>query len=142
MKFIQILGHPIVLASSFCLLLISGEHLGGFYLLYILLGLPFFAAHSLLGAMAIVFVLLRTNAKLLKKNSISVTTSLTGAALMVSSIVVFFYSDKTGYNEGTFHQTVPILSFILFAFLLLCYLTRLFWQQNVPINKNGKVLKA
>ena len=41
MKKIKIITHPVTLILCFFLILISGEHLGGFYLLYILLGLLF-----------------------------------------------------------------------------------------------------
>jgi hypothetical protein len=37
MKAYQIITHPYTLIASFCLILISGQHWGGFYLLYLLL---------------------------------------------------------------------------------------------------------
>lgn len=48
MKMIKLFTHPVVIIIAFLLILINGEHLGGFYLLYILLGLPHGAVHSLL----------------------------------------------------------------------------------------------
>ena len=60
MKMIKLFTHPVVIIIAFLLILISGEHLGGFYLLYILLGLSHGAVHSLLAidGMAYCFLLI------------------------------------------------------------------------------------
>ena len=56
MKTFNILTHPLLLITSFLFILISGEHLGGFYLMYILIALPHGGIHSLLALTGIVLL--------------------------------------------------------------------------------------
>ena len=46
------------LITSFLLIIISGEHLGGFYALYLLLALFYGGIHSLLGLSGIVLLII------------------------------------------------------------------------------------
>src|SRR5258708_4544298 len=118
MKAIKVVTHPALLISSFCLILISGEHFGGFYLLYLLLALPHGSIHALLAVAGIVLLLMNK-----KKNSsfqrykIQQLLYIAGAACQVLSLYLFFHNDNKGYNLGTFEQWVPLISLALFALL-------------------------
>ena len=61
MKAIQIITHPVTLIVSFLFILISGEHWGGFYILYLLLALPHGGLHALFGVMGIVMLVIALN---------------------------------------------------------------------------------
>lgn len=58
MKTIKFIGHPISLMIIFMLLIIEGDHFGGFYLLYILMALPHAAGYALLAVAGIASLLL------------------------------------------------------------------------------------
>lgn len=122
MKLLSFISHPVTLISSFSIIMISGEHLGGFYALYILLGLYGAAVHSLLGV-AGVAILLISYYKFKRKNQylIEPLLNLIGLVLLILSLYLFFYNDKSHYNYGTFYQTVPLISLSLFGLLALCF---------------------
>ena len=124
MKALNIATHPVLLIVSFLFILISGEHLGGFYALYILLALPHAWLHSILGVSGILILVIsfkiNRNRRIVSNNIINII----GAILQALSIVVFFYADKEGYNYGTFYQTVPIISLVLFGLLTLLFITK------------------
>lgn len=124
MKALKIISHPYTLIISFLMIIISGEHLGGFYALYLLLALFYGGIHSLLGVSGIVLLIIARNLKGRAQNSFSNILNIGGGLFMVLSIIVFFYMDKDGYNYGTFHQTVPIISLVLFCLIALVFLVR------------------
>src|SRR5215203_641622 len=99
MKALKIITHPYTLIISFCLIIISGEHLGGFYALYLLLALYYGGIHSLLGLAAIILLIVGRNIKSRSKEKWLLTLlNLGGAVFMIFSLLVFFYRDKEGYN--------------------------------------------
>jgi hypothetical protein len=121
MKLIKLIGHPVTVVCMFCLLLISGKSIGGFYLLYILLGLPHGALHAILAVTGITLMvtgykLPNQSAKILKP-----VLYFLSLALMVVALTTFFANSK-GYNDSTFHQTVPLGTFVLFGVCVLCNL--------------------
>ena len=124
MKIIKQLIHPYLLIVSFFVIFISGEHLGGFYLLYLLLALPHGGIHSLLGLFGVVFLSL--GHKKLKKSKADVfgnIINILGVIAMVVSIFLFFYNDVAHYNYGTFNEpasliTLAIFGLIAFGFLI------------------------
>ncbi|HEV7333125.1 MAG TPA: hypothetical protein VGN63_18970 [Flavisolibacter sp.] len=126
MKLLHILGHPVVVITLFCLLLVSGEHFGGVYLLYILLALPHGALHALLAIGGVLLVLSGYQLRSGKRRVLSFVVSVMGLLLMLSSLVVFFGNDKEGYNRATFSQGIPLVSYILFGISMLCYVVILF----------------
>jgi hypothetical protein len=105
--------------------MISGEHLGGFYALYILLGLFAGAVHSLL-AVAGIIILLVSYHRFRNKNTLSQTLNVAGVLLLFSSIYYFFWNDKQHYNWGSFEQTVPVLTMIVTSLVAVCFLSRTF----------------
>lgn len=123
MKAIKIITHPLTLIICFLFVLISGEHLGGFYLLYILLGLPHGATHSLL-AVAGVAILLFSHYKYKREfqNWIEPCLNIIGVLLLGLSLFLFFFKDRNQYNHATFYQTVPQLILGLFAILIVSFL--------------------
>ena len=138
MKLIKALLHPYILIASFCAILISGEHLGGFYLLYLLLALPSGGWHAILGFAGIGLLVFGTAGKaFLKSDRIQAVFNLVGVCMLISSLVMFFYKDVQGYNYGTFYQTVPLISLIIFSLLSIGFIVKqiihLFPIKNDPI---------
>lgn len=125
MRVIKIVTNPYTLIISFFMILINGEHLGGFYLLYLLLALPIGAIHSLL-ALTGVGLLLFVYHKYQRKNLQTVESilNLAGMLFLFSSLSFFFINDKEHYNYGTFHQKIPLITLILFGFIALCFLLK------------------
>ncbi|MBC7886653.1 MAG: hypothetical protein H7Z13_02105 [Ferruginibacter sp.] len=123
MKLIKIISHPATLIICFLLVLISGQHLGGFYLLYILLGLPHGAVHSILGVMG-VGILLFSHYKYKRAfiYMIEPLLNIAGVILLGLSLFLFFYNDRSQYNYSTFYETLPQISMVLFAFLIASFL--------------------
>lgn len=139
MKVIKFLANPGLIALVFCFLLISGKAMGGVYLLYLILGLPHGAVHSLLGVAAIIFLCLTISTSE-KGNGIflKIFFQIAGISLAILSIVSFFYLDRSGYNLGTFEQTVPIMSFTILAICIVAFLIHSIWK----IRRNQRNLES
>ncbi len=120
MKVIKILTHPYTVIISFFIILINGEGWGGFFLLYLLFGLPYAAIHSLLALMGI-GLLLFSNQKYKRKKEYMIEglMEILGVLLLLLSLFLFFYNDKQHYNYGTFYQLVPVITLILFSIIAL-----------------------
>jgi hypothetical protein len=123
MKALNFFTHPIILIVSFLIIMISGEHFGGFYALYILLALPHGGPHSVLALLGIMLLIL-SNATNNKRGLTRNLLNVFGAILLVLSVIVFFYTDKEGYNYRTFYQTIPVITLLLFCFLTLLFLIK------------------
>jgi cytochrome bd-type quinol oxidase subunit 2 len=118
MKLIKIITHPALLISSFCLIIISGEHWGGFYLLYLLLALPHGGIHAMIAVAGIILLLLnKRKHSSFRRYKIQQILYITGAICLVLSLYLFFHNDPKGYNLGTFEQWVPLISLALFGLL-------------------------
>lgn len=123
MKAIKIITHPVLLILSFLFVLISGQHLGGFYLLYLLLALPHGGIHSLI-AVAGILLLVLTYIKFRRENKfiIEAILNIVGSGFLVLSLVLFFYRDQQGNNSATFEQLVPQITLILFGVLTFAFI--------------------
>ena len=125
MKIIKIITHPFSLIATFLLVLISGEHLGGFYLLYVLLGLPYGAVHSLLAIIGIGILLFSYyKYKMSYQKSLEPILNIGGSLLLMLSLYLFFRNDDERYNYSTFQQTVPLITLIILSIFLLTFLIR------------------
>jgi hypothetical protein len=127
MKNFKIITHPATIIVCFLLVLISGENWGGFFLMYILLGLPHGAIHSILAVTGI-GILLFSYLKY-KMQFIYMAESVLnifGALLLFLSLFLFFYRDKDNYNIATFYQTVPLIIMSVFGLLLVIFLANNF----------------
>jgi TRAP-type uncharacterized transport system fused permease subunit len=124
MKVFKILSHPYTLIICFLMILISGEHLGGFYILYLLLALPHGAIHSIL-ALAGIGVLLFTFYRFQRKkvHRAEILLNVLGLALLFLSIYLFFANDKQHYNFGTFEQVVPVSTLFFTGVIATLFLT-------------------
>lgn len=121
MKIFKFISHPYTLIICFLLIMISGESFGGFYALYILLGLFYGAIHSLL-ALAGIIVLLVSYHRFKIKNARAQILNLAGVLLLFSSVGYFFWQDKQHYNWGSFEQTVPVVTMTITVFVATCFL--------------------
>lgn len=103
----------------FLLILISGEHFGGFYLLYLIMGLPFGAAHSFIALAGLTLLFL--GYKLFRKrlHPLKPALYLSGDTLLIVALTTFFLKSE-GYNNSTFEQVIPLFSMGLFALCLIC----------------------
>lgn len=127
MKILQFITHPIFLIFYFMFILISGEHLGGFYLLYILLALPHGGIHAIFAFLGIGILVLNYNKyKNRFNNLIEPFLNIIGALLLIISLFSFFYNDVDRYNYGTFYETVPLVILILFIMVILMFLIKNF----------------
>ena len=138
MKWLNILTHPVLVLTFFCLILINGENIGGFYLLYILLALPHAGAHALL-ALAGVALLLFSYGKYkgASKYLIEPLLNVVGVFLLYLSLWLFFFKTWE-YNDGTFRQVIPVASILLFVLISLSFLFRSIgrFAKSEPSNPN------
>ena len=131
MRVFKILSHPYTLISCFLFMLISGQHLGGFYVLYLLLALPHGGIHSLLAVAGIGILLLNYHLLRGKQNKIvSKSLDVLGLILLVGSLLYFFLNDTQHYNWGTFDQGLPMFTICLTSFIGLCFLVGILWNQS------------
>ena len=132
----NIITHPYIVIISFFIIMISGQHLGGFYLLYLLLALPHGGVHSLLALLGIVLLLISYNKYKRKKiYLIESIINMVAIILLILSLFSFFYNDKEHYNFGTFYQIVPQITLVIFSIVALTFLL-----DNVLVkNKKFKV---
>lgn len=123
MKLLTILTHPVLVICSFLLILISGQHFGGFYLLYLLMALPHGGFHAILALIGIGLLLL-SYAKYNRENKflIEPLLNVTGVVCLFFSLNIFFFRSNS-YNDGSFHQAIPLLTLILFLVLSLGFLS-------------------
>lgn len=122
MKLVKIFSHPIVVIALFCLTLVSGKHLGGVYLLYLLMAIPHGASYAMLAIAGIVLLLFGYYKKNRKPTAwVPLLMGLAGISCMVGSLYLFF-QNSWEYNADTFSQPVPIFSYILFGLAALGYL--------------------
>ena len=120
-----IITHPLTLVISFLFIMIVGQHLGGFYMLYILLALPHLGIHAVLAVLGI--MILMVNNYMLHKPSAYVTIPLLNviAALMLPlSLFLFFYLDYGHYNDGTFELVVPLTLIGIFIVLTIIFILK------------------
>lgn len=126
MKIIKILGHPIVLVTIFLLLIIEGAHFGGFYLLYLLLAIPHGATYAIMAIAGIILIVIAKGFITNNSNKLRAVLYLLGLLIMNASLVLFFSrNEKTG-NMETFQGGVPLVSFIIFGLIMLCFLINIF----------------
>ena len=116
-QLLSFLLHPLFLVLLFCCVIISGQSIGGFYIWYIMLGLPHGVLHSILGLTGIILVLTGT----IKKSSI---LYLAGPLLMVASLMRFFLQPGGSYNYQTFYQPIPLLLLIFFGTVSLTFIVQ------------------
>jgi hypothetical protein len=122
MKTIHLLSHPVTILLSFMLILVSGEQMGGFYLLYLLMALPHGGIHALL-AVAGTLMLLLSYSKYQRQHKylIEPVLNILGTGCLFFSLYLFFIRSH-GYNNATFEQTMPLLTLGLFAVLSILFL--------------------
>ncbi len=117
MKTLKALSHPFLVITSFLLVLISGEHFGGFYAIYLLMALPHGGGHAILGLLGILLLIFGYyRYKRAYKYLIEPLINVAGIGCLAFSFVLFFLRDK-GYNDATFEQLVPQISLVLFGVL-------------------------
>lgn len=138
MKLFKILSHPYTLICSFSFMIISGESLGGFYIMYILLGLLHGVLHSLLGFYGMLLLVLGYHLPLKRNLWVKQLLSVSGVLLMFLSVFFFFRNDAAHYNWGTFEQGFPLFTLVFTAIIAFCFLIGTFW---IPQLKNGDDLK-
>lgn len=122
MKLLTILTHPVLVICSFLLIMISGQHFGGFYMLYLLMALPHGGIHAILALLGMGLLLL-AYAKYNRENKFLIEPLLNvlGVGCLFFSLNIFFIRSK-GYNNETFNQAVPLISLGLFLLLSLGFL--------------------
>ena len=121
MKLLKIIGHPVTVMVMFLFIIIIGEHLGGFYLLYILLGLPYGAPHSIIALAGLLTMLLGCKLDRRRQAFLKPPLYFIGVSAKTVALITFF-KESEGYNDNTFSQTVPVISICLFAFFSICCL--------------------
>lgn len=118
----KVIVHPLVILLSFCLIIISGEHYGSFYIWYVGAGLQVHAIHSFLGIIAIFFLMSGwIFSGYTGKRRVPCVLNIISICLMLLSVSLFFYNDSRKYNYGTFYQVIPMLSLVLFFFLSILF---------------------
>ncbi|MES1224131.1 MAG: hypothetical protein ABUT20_52035 [Bacteroidota bacterium] len=133
MKILKLISNPYLLIASFLLLLISGESVGGFYITYIVLALPHGGLHGLLAVAGIIIIIFNYHTK--TTFFLSFCLSTIGIILLICSLYFFFATDPSHYNAGTFEQALPLMTFGIFGFLILCSMLESF----IKLTGSGEV---
>lgn len=114
MKIIRIFGHPVSVTCVYLLLLISGKSIGGFYVLYILMRLRYGVPDAIVSSLGLVVMLAASMVSQKKLPPLKPTLCILADIVLIVGLLLFFQASE-GYNDATFRQTVPLLSFTLFA---------------------------
>ncbi len=118
----KVFKHPLAVIISFIMILISGKQTGGFYILYLLLGLPHGGIHSITGILGTLLLLFgNIKSKQWGGNYISLCLNLLGVLLLWLSLFSFFYNDKGNYNIATFYQLLPQILLSLFLLISIVF---------------------
>jgi len=123
MKLLKLISHPVLVCITFSVILISGDHFGGVYLLYLLMALPHGGPHAVLAFIGAAVILI-TYGRYRRQSRYLVDPLLNilGVFLLYASLWVFFFRSWEE-NDGTFDQAVPIISLAVFALSSLSLLT-------------------
>lgn len=139
MKALKVLTHPLSLVICFLLIMISGEHLGGFYLLYLLLALPHGSLYSLLGISGALILLVNYyGMKKVLSRYFFIFINIAGSFLLAWSLYTFFKNDTGHYNYGTFSQAVPIITLTLFGIVFISFFINNLWRLTNRVNPHSK----
>ena len=133
MKLFRILSHPYLLLFCFSFMVISGESMGGFYILYILMGLLHGVLQSLLGFYGMLLLLIAHHLPLKQNVFIRQVLNVAGVFLMAASVFFFFRNDTAHYNWATFEQSFPLFTLALTSIIAVCFLIGSFGK---PQSKN------
>jgi nitrate reductase gamma subunit len=139
MKTFEIVGNPFLMICLFLIILISGESIGGVYMLYLLLALPHAGIHAILAIFGIGLIIYgRIKLKTINP-AITKVMHLAGIILLILSLVTFFYNDKQGYNYGSFDSPAFWTTSGLFVMSALSSLVKMFLpvrrgKNNLPLN--------
>ena len=138
MKAFNILTHPILLSISFSFIIISGDKFNWFYLLGLLMGLTEMHAHSLIGVVSMLLILILPNVTT-SETSKKVLNAI-GAIGMLLSLFLFFINDERHYNWETFSEPSSIATLILFGVLWLLFMLRQAAGSILPKQKKDKIV--
>jgi len=122
MRLKNIITHPFAVIISFMIVLISGEHVGGFYIIYLLMGITHGTFASLLGIAGIALHVPGLLIAQRKQASSIYLLNIIGTICMMLSLFLFFFNDEQRYNISTFYQFIPFCTIILFCLLALIFL--------------------
>ncbi|MGC4038415.1 MAG: hypothetical protein QM764_20795 [Chitinophagaceae bacterium] len=120
MKFFKYAGNPYLFISLYLLLIIEGEHFGGFYLLYLLMALPHGASYAVVSVSGI---LLLVAANTIKSLILQRVLTPVGFVVMVIGLLLFFIR---GTADETFNLIFPLTLLCICGFSGLCLLIRYF----------------
>ncbi len=123
MKAAKIITNPYTVVITFLMIIISGQHLGSFYIVYLLLALPHGGIHALLAVIGISLLLIIYHNKRMS-SIIKSILNVIAILMLIASLFIFFYIDDEHYNYGTFYQLVPQTTLVLFVFIALCFIVR------------------
>ncbi|NTS41945.1 hypothetical protein HRG84_13595 [Flavisolibacter sp. BT320] len=140
MKLFKILSHPYTLILSFLFILISGQHLGGFYVMYIFLGLTHGVVHSVLGFLGMIVLAATHHSAWSRTSPLRQILNVTGVGLLFVSLYLFFMNDKQHYNWGTFYESIPLATLFFTGFIALCFLIGNFWQPHLKSDTRQGIL--
>lgn len=126
MKIFKILSHPYTLIFCFSFMIISGESTGGFYIMYILLGLLHGVLHSLLGFYGILALMIGQHLSTRRNRYLQKAVFVIGVTLMFASVFFFFKNDTEHYNWGTFEQGLPMFTLGFTVLIAICFLVNTF----------------
>lgn len=133
----HIFSHSITVAVLFCVIIISGQSTGFFYLTLLMLGLTHVLLHSVLGIGGLILVFLSGGNK---PSPVKAYTGLSGAVCMTLSLVRFFTQPGGGYNNPTFHQFMPLSMLTFFFVSVLLFVIR--QLQFFRLKKNQSISPA
>lgn len=118
MTLVKIIGHPISVMSVFLLILISGEQFGGFYLLYLLMGLPHGAPHAIIALSGLLAMFIGYKVHYQKVRAFKPLMYILSCLLMTAALFTFF-SSSNGYNDSTFSQAIPLITLAIWVICVL-----------------------
>lgn len=133
MKVVNWIGHPVIFLICYLLLIIEGDHFGGFFMLYLLLTLPHFVPYAVIAALGMAGVIIGFNVRKKKNLKSKPLLYLIGFCFMVAALVIFF---GKGNKWETFHYALPTTSFLLFGISSFCFLVNI-----VCLSINARSLK-
>ena len=93
------------------LIIISGESIGGPLLIYFIFGLLIPTTSSL--CMFVGIILYLFSIYNFRSPTIKIFIPI-GTALLYAGYIIFFLTDKKHYNYGSFYQSIPLGSLLLF----------------------------
>lgn len=110
----KILSHPLLQLIAFCIILVGSPYFGGPYVYFLYHAVREALPYAIIGWIGIAITISGLFFRSKRENVLQFI----GAAIMVVSLLVFFFSSENFMNMYAFKEVLPLMTLLLFALVV------------------------